>query len=245
MIGFRGTAQTFQRQATARVQLHVIPAECRDLGEVGQRCRWLIEVQQDQSTVQIGDGEGGVAFQGRAVIRERFVVLAKQAENVPAVEISPGKLRPERHAGVEISKGECRLAQLEPVEAALHPRPVVARVEAQGQIELRDGLAITSLERLGRRPPIMITRVCGRHGHRPGVGASAGLPVAQPIQVKGTLLPKCSRRSNNLDGVGTSKEVEGIPECVRACRLAFQEVRRKMEVHGEGRRGRRTTRRAG
>ena len=153
-------AQGFQRQAATGVKVDIVRPLMRRFLEIGQRQRGRPVSRWTRRPIQVGAGQLRVAFERERVVGQGLRFLAELVEDVAAIEVAPGELRPESDAGIEVAHGQRVLVDFHVADAALQPRPVVAWIEAQRLVQFPDRFPILAGKRQGGGAPIMIARAC-------------------------------------------------------------------------------------
>ena len=132
------------------------------------------------------------------------------------IEIAPGKFRPERNASIKLAQRQRLFTHFHVADAALQPGPVVARVQVERLIELRNRRAVLAVESESGGAPVMIAGSRRGHGKRLDARRGALGLVAKLLQIISPVLPQRGRRTQTTNSVGALNEPERCPQCVPA-----------------------------
>src|SRR5262249_7057718 len=159
---------------------------------------------------------------GRCVIEDGLRFVASLVERTSAIEIPPGKLRPQSNTVAKISCGQDVFSQFSMTDAPLHQRPVMPGIELQGAVQLGDGPSIilrSATRGVGRRQEVMITGACGLdlaclRKRLPGV-----LGFSKQLQIFSPVAPQRLRGLQTNDGFSTVQQGESTADSSRISRI--------------------------
>ena len=112
----------------------IVPTQCGSLLEIVEGRLELLEIEQGQGPVQVGEGEVLVAAQRGTVTRNCLLALVALVKDAAEVVMAPGKIRLQTGTATKVSGGQQQLPLFPVADAALDQRPVVVGVQAERRV---------------------------------------------------------------------------------------------------------------